>query len=94
MEKALRGGANVAELKDAPELPEGVSYIWQWFHAIARRRTSSGFGPNPITHQDIVAYAQLYRVDIDPWEAELICSIDDLFLASLQKKEGKDGRDK
>jgi hypothetical protein len=35
---------------------------------------------NPLTYQEIEAFTRLERVDLRPWEVEVLCRIDDAVL--------------
>lgn len=40
---------------------------------------------NPISYQDILAFCQLYKVIMLEWEVDLICQLDRVAMAELQK---------
>lgn len=61
-----------------PEFPRPLQYLWLRFSRLRNRRTSSGFGANPITWQDIVFFQQLSGVIFKPWEVEIIEDLDNL----------------
>lgn len=66
-------------------------WIWfeeylQAFHLLSPCR-SIGFSRNPISFQDIVAYAQFYEVEDFDTFCKLIQKIDDTYLTYLQKLE-------
>ena len=56
--------------------------MWDTFVEIARRRQSAGFGPLPITHQELEAWQRNKRWPLAPWEVDAIMALDDAFLAS------------
>lgn len=48
------------------------------FRRLGRRRTSNGFGANPITWMDIDAFVRHSQFGLRPWEVELIEDLDDI----------------
>lgn len=65
------------------QIPALVAHVWDWFHEMAGRRTS-GVAANPISYQDVMAWAQLTDRDPTPWEVHLLLRLDDTMLASLR----------
>jgi hypothetical protein len=61
-----------------PPFPPALDYIWQAYWRLARRRGSNGFGPNPISWVEIDAFLRHTRIDLAPWEIEIIEALDDL----------------
>lgn len=77
----------------APEVPEAALYLWQWFGELARGRGGSGFGPNPISWQDIRAWGDLTGIEPTVFEVECLMAIDQAYLngATASKQKGKHG---
>lgn len=61
-----------------PPFPSTLDYLWRVFRRLARRRTSNGFGSNPITWADISAFEHHTKFALRPWEVEIIEDLDDL----------------
>lgn len=61
---------------DVPELPPGASEVWAAFCRLDNTRTSNGFGVDAITEARLVAWQQLHRVQLTPWEIECIQMLD------------------
>jgi hypothetical protein len=61
---------------DVPELPPGTSEVWAAFCRLDNTRTSNGFGVDAITEARLVAWQQLHRVQLTPWEIECIQMLD------------------
>lgn len=78
-----------------PEFPRVLSYLWARFTRLRNRRTSNGFGSNPITWQDMVFFSQLTGVQFRPWEIEIIEDLDNLDRSeqarSLRSNPSSDG---
>ena len=75
-------GEEPEELRKAPPMPEGVSYLWEYFGKLHRRRGSGVNGPEPLDHSKVLAWASLMRVSLDPWEVDAILGVDDEYLAA------------
>lgn len=76
-------------MEGAP-LPPGAVHVWRTFSRLHHRRASGGFGPSPITWQDLDAFIRVVRQPLAPWEIEAIEACDDAFLQA-QAKAGKPG---
>jgi hypothetical protein len=64
-----------AEL-ECPPFPRALSYLWRTFQRLRNRRTSNGFGVNPITWVDLGEFTRLTGVRLAPWEIEVIEELD------------------
>jgi hypothetical protein len=64
---------------DAPEVPWAGVRIWGIFLELNSAR-SSGFSAEPISFQQIEAWAWLRREPVRPWEVDVIRSLDVEFL--------------
>jgi hypothetical protein len=72
--------------------PFVLDYVWGWFCELSGARTSNGFGLNPISFTEILAWAQLAGVAPTPWEVRLLKRLDAATLAvkaSNQPVEGE-----
>lgn len=70
------------ELEDAPILPEMFVECWQWFLRLNNKRTSNGFGVNPISYQEIQAFFGLLEYIPHDWELYLLEQFDVIMLNS------------
>lgn len=78
------------QVQDAPpEPPYALLWQWQVFLELDRRRQSSGYGPQPISFQEIASWEHLMVVNLRPWEVRLFADLDDVYL-----KAWSDGRPK
>lgn len=59
------------ELADAPEPPEELLYLWEWFRDV--------FAGEPLTYLELQAWSNMTGRNLQGWEAELIKSIDRIF---------------
>jgi hypothetical protein len=56
-----------------------------------RRKGGTGFGPSPIEWPDIDAFVRHARLDLTPWEVEIVEMLDDLYLAQVSKRSSAGG---
>ena len=63
-----------------PPLPLPLAYLWRTFLRIRRRKGSNGFSANPIEWPDIDAFVRNSRLNLAPWEIEVVEALDDLWL--------------
>ncbi|MGE4043588.1 MAG: hypothetical protein AB7F35_01950 [Acetobacteraceae bacterium] len=68
-------GRRPAEL-DGPELPADGAHLWEWFLELCAGRGSNGFGPNPISWLDLLAWTTLTGTITRPAEIEAIMTLD------------------
>ena len=69
-----------------PDVPEDGAALWAWFWELASGRGSNGFGPQPISWGDMVAWATTYCIDLQPWQATILRAMDGAWLASTSEK--------
>lgn len=65
---------------NAATIPAGGHLFWRWFNDLNRTRTGNGYGPNPIGHAEIDAYAKLYRWPLEPRHVDMILAMDRVWL--------------
>lgn len=87
MNKAGTDGVTVADKMrflgkpvDGPEIPPQAAHLLGWFYELNTGRTSSGFGPNPLTWGDFMAWSGLTGTTLRPWEVRMLKRLDHLFL--------------
>lgn len=71
-------GRKPAELDN--ELPEFHAQVWADFLSLNAKRTSNGFGSNPITYLDIKAWCELNDITLSKADIDLIDRLDKAFL--------------
>ncbi len=79
-QKQIRGYRSRV-LREAKRIPRGLEYLWDWYQALADRRTA-GFSLNPLTWSDMQACFALLRIHPEVWEVDTICQIDTAFIMS------------
>lgn len=72
------------------EIPEELKYIWYWFLMLHNNRSSSGFGSNPITYQDMWFYFQLEGIEPESWEIDLIKQFDNIYMQNMSEQQKKE----
>jgi hypothetical protein len=63
-----RTGKIPPQLADHPVEPERLAYIWRWYNEL----------PSPVTWQEIHAWAQFSRFQVERWEGVLLIRIDSI----------------
>jgi hypothetical protein len=66
-----------------PPLPMALAYLWKAYKRMRRRKDHSDMGSvKPVGWPDIDAFVRNSRLDLQPWEIEIIEDLDDLYLAA------------
>lgn len=81
-------------LPEPPEPPTEGLHLWHWFLELSGARTSNGFGPNPISWNEIDAFNRLNGLRLTPWEAETLRRMDMAYLAIHTENEAKKPRER
>jgi hypothetical protein len=61
-------------------MPMALDYLWRIFKRIRRRKGGNGFSASPLEWPDLDAFLRLSRLELAPWEIEILEDLDDLFL--------------
>jgi hypothetical protein len=61
---------------DAAELPEQIGYLSAWFDDLSDWRTPGYAAIGPLSHLEIECWARLYRIDISPFEIDVLRKLD------------------
>lgn len=78
-------GISIIE-QDVPEIPYMFELVFEIFQQLHVTRTSSGFGPNPIQFQEILAWSQLFCVGLDSFIVHLIRRLDFAYMQFVSKE--------
>lgn len=78
-------GKRPADL-DGPDCPVEAEYLWRDFLLLSRGRTSNGFGANPLTWPDIMAWATLTRTPVTPWDVDMLIALDNAWMSDHAKQ--------
>jgi hypothetical protein len=78
LERYLDGG------RSAP--PDGGGTLWRAFGDLSRARFCGPAGPNPISYPEIVAYAQLMRMPLEPHHVETLAAMDAVWMERVYRK--------
>jgi hypothetical protein len=82
---ARQSGVVPPELRDCPEPPRDLQYLFDWFSELSATR-SSGFGLSALSYVDIDAWARLTRRVLRPWEVRALRDLDTIFLSVRAEK--------
>jgi len=67
------------------ECPACMRYLWGYFLEMNCRRTSTGFGINPISHEALDAWQRLRGIKLLPFEIRALDALESAFLLSRNK---------
>lgn len=73
-----------------PPFPTALDFIWKAFWRLRRRKAGGMSGPSPIDWPDIEAFVRRSRLNLAPWEVEILERLDDCFLASHAEQAERD----
>jgi hypothetical protein len=73
---ARRGHAGAAELLEGPEIPEALADLAEWSRELARQRQYHMSGPQPLTYQEVEAWARLTDRQPAPHEVRALMLLD------------------
>jgi len=65
------------------EVEDEVLYLWDYFTSMNQRRTSNGFGENPISASEMKAWSELNGIPISTFEVQAIQMLE---LAYMRRK--------
>ena len=77
---AARGNAKALALLAGPAVPVGLAYLWEKFRELDAVRRVGEHGPEPLTWQDIAAWAQLTDQQLAPHEVRALLQLDGAIL--------------
>lgn len=67
-------------VQEVPPLPSELKPLWWTFISLHGARSANGMGVNPIPFSEIESWCRLNRVQLDPWEVDVIRLLDDAYL--------------
>lgn len=85
---AMRPKKKTADDKPAePSLPDGLTYLWNWFIALINGCSGGGFGPPMLTWMDLQAWAVMTGNRPQLWEVDALMRLSSVFVAARSAKE-------
>lgn len=69
--------------------PPLLHYMWLAFLELNSGRGSSGFGPQPLSYQEIESWARLTRRHLTAWQVQLLKRLDAMYLSKQAKQKDK-----
>jgi hypothetical protein len=79
------------ELADAPDIPVGCEYLWQWFLRLNKLRPPAMDGAVAIPETEIRAYFQNREIVPTPWELSVIERLDNAALEVAKQSQNSEG---
>lgn len=86
LEQAARQLGKTLEDLEMPPFPDIASHIWATFLELHEGRTYGMSGPNPISYDIIKSWCDLTLINLKPWEVEIIKSLDNLWIKTLNEE--------
>lgn len=83
----FKHGNDTPEGLIAPEFPEQLRHVWEWFSQLQGARVNYGFGVAPITYTEMNAWCSMHRIQITPDEVDILKRVDALYLSEVRKKD-------
>jgi len=87
-------GIKPKELDDIVELPDSMIFVWRYFIDLNNSRSSNGFGLNPISYSEMLAYFELIDYKPQEWEIQAIKRLDHIALEQFRKEQEKTSKAK
>lgn len=79
---AKKGSARaIAAIFSGPQLPEALSYLWDWALELHGKSGVNMGGFNPLTYTTIVDWALLTGREIEPHEVDALLALDRVLLS-------------
>jgi hypothetical protein len=72
--------------EEVPAVPWPLQHVWNDFMVLTARRSSSGFGMNPLSYAEIEAWARLTSRTLSPMETRLLMRLDDCLVTVTRQK--------
>ena len=82
-------GVKPKQLDELKELPESCAEVWFTFLKLHNARQGSGFGVSPIAYSEIQAYTNLYQIELEEWELDLLRMFDQAVLEIIAEEQEK-----
>lgn len=86
-ESLKRQGIEVPELDNTIEFPIEMQQQWEFFVDLHNKRTSNGFGLNPVSWEAMHSYFNLIGYHPMEWEIKLISKLDAIALSAYAKEQ-------
>jgi hypothetical protein len=62
-------------VQEGPPFPEALDYLWLWFCQHSMGIAATGMGYPVITWEGLRAWGLQMRIDIEPWEADVMMNL-------------------
>ena len=77
---------------EAPEIPDAVAHVWEWWWKLNARRLPGFEAMAPLSYSEIYHWSALTRTQITPAEIGILIQMDDAYLqaVSAERKEQRE----
>lgn len=76
------------------DVPEGGEFLWESFWELSYSRGNNGFAENPLSWLEIQAWAGLNGLELTPFQAAALRSMDHTYLATRADLAAKNAKKK
>lgn len=80
-------GYTPEELRNEPSIPDLFKESWNWFAKLSAKRTTNGFGLNPLSYQEMLSYFWLIETKPMFYEIQAIELFDSVFMDVYSSKQ-------
>ena len=82
-----QGGKIPEEYMNLLECPVYFQDLWSYFLQLNNKRSSNGFGVNPINYTEILSLCKLKGILLYPYEIDIIMQLDNICLDQYAKEQ-------
>lgn len=76
--RKLKAPPEAKRLVEEPEFPTLLTYVWEWFGELGKRRSYHAAGPNPLTWSELEAWSRMTGTEPTHRECLLLFRLDDV----------------
>lgn len=88
LEQVAKAMGRAPDALFGPQMPDVALHVWEAFLDLHKGRTYGMGGPNPLTHEGIVAWCNLTGIALSLWELEVIRELDMLWVRMMNEDKG------
>lgn len=73
------------------DCPPELEWHFHAFLGLSRKRSGGGFGANPLAWSEVESWARLCRIELLPWEVDVLMALDEVWLEVQHGRSGATG---